>query len=198
VERKQVIGWTVKVIGGGFIALLSLILLYFVAWSIMYRLPPTPDKFVDKSHRQSEDPRFLLFCSSLADNTFGGYPGHSYVVWSKEYPVTDFKKTESAGFVPRHLKDQIPSLFMKVPGLLVRDAWRGNFQNFTYLAVKVDEADFERTRQLRESWKDDDFQVGVRDCATFSNLLASTVGLKTPKPSYVYPQDYIRLLKEKN
>lgn len=171
--------------------------IYLGIWAVVYRIPPSPSKLVDTRHAAAEKPYYLAFCSSLADNTFAGYPGHCYVVWATRYPLV-FPQTESAGFVPRYFKDQIPSMFGPVPGLMVKDAWVGNQQNFTSFTAIVDQATFERTRRLKEQWNPDVFQVGVRDCVTLSNAIASQAGLKTPSPGFMYPQDYVRMLKQLN
>lgn len=187
-----------KILGAVTVVPILLLVLYFAAWCVIYRIPPSPSKLVDKTQGRPGPAHYISFCSSLADNVFGGYPGHGYVIWSDEYPIKDFEKTESAGFVPKFFKDQIPSMVTVVPGLMVHDAWRGNLEKFTCLAVKVDGAAFERTKQIRDSWAEDRFQVGRRDCATFSNQIAASIGLRTPDPTYVYPQDYVRHLKEMN
>jgi hypothetical protein len=188
----------VKIAIIAFVLLLMLPFIYFAGWTIIYRTPPSPPVVADKRSSSASPPHYVMFCSSLADNTFAGYPGHCYVVWSKTFPVTDFRQTESAGFVPAHVKDQIPSMFTFVPGELVRNAWVGNLQNFTSITAVVDSETYEETRKEREAWNADLFRVGVRDCVTFSNGIARVAGLRLPNPNYRYPQDYIKDLKAIN
>jgi hypothetical protein len=185
----------IALVAVSFVAGVALFPFIFLAgWCLIYAMPPTPSKTVDLRASAAVKPYYLLFCSSLADNTFAGYPGHCYVVWSLKHPV-NFPETESAGFVPHYVKDQIPSLYKEVPGLLVRDAWKGNLKTFTSLTAIVDSEVYEKTRRVRESWRGDVFRVGVRDCVKFSDGIAKAAGLRTPSSDYRYPQDFIKDLK---
>lgn len=174
----------------------ALLALYAGFWAFWYRLPAQPPKVIDRRSAKTDPAYCLTFCASLADNPHG-FPGHCYVAWSQA-PPRDLSSMESAGFVPRCRGDQIASLVAPVPGLLVNNASTGNTRNLDLIYVLVSFDTYRQTMQMRDTFKSGYFQVGVRDCVTFTNSIASMVGLNTPNTSYQFPQDYLRQLKALN
>lgn len=180
---------------------LAVLLIYAIFWAVWYRRPPEPPKVVDLRGGETGQYHQIDFLASLAENPHG-FPGHCYVVWSDK-PIVSVNcmngmETESGGFLPRYFGDQIPSLWMTVPGYLTKDAIRGNTRNLDRLTVLVSKSDFLATKRLTERWNASEFKVGERDCVTFVNHLARSISLRTPDPAYKFPQDYIRELKRLN
>jgi hypothetical protein len=170
---------------------------YLIWWGLWYRIPAAPPKVVDKRTDANAVPYCVSFCAALADNPHG-FPGHCYVVWSVGVP-NDLENSESFDYLTVKYWDQIPALWREVPGRLVANAARGNTRNVDILSALVSQNDYEKTRQSRTAWRTGVFRVGVRDCVTFTDSMASLVGVRTPnRASYLFPQDYIRKLKELN
>jgi hypothetical protein len=178
------------------LVLKGLLIGYLICWAVAYRLPHTKPALVDLRSSINEHPYYVAICAGLASNLHG-FPGHGYVVWSESLPI-NLSECESRGFVPKNFADQIPSLFRKVPGLLVANATEGNLRNFDALVVIVDRKIYEQSKQTSCLWKADNFKVGSSDCVAYSNSIASSLGLKTPDSSFRYPQEYVRLLKALN
>lgn len=179
------------------------LLLYLAYWGVIYRIPGAPAKIVDLRPKISTDigtnapARYITFCASLAGNAHG-FPGHSYVVWNAT-PAASVLHCEAVGFVPTHVKDQIRSLYMPVPGMLASNASVGNTRNLSSLTVIVDDETYERTRRLRQKWDASRFQAGVHDCVAFQDFIAREVGLSIPdRNKFFYPQDHIAELKRLN
>lgn len=172
-------------------------LVYLAVWAAVYRIPAQPALTIDRRASPDETPHYLSICSSLADLTSVGYPGHCYVVFSHKYPLV-LAESQSFSFVPRYIHDQIVSLFDEVPGVVVQDAWRGNLRNFDCLTVVVCDRDFGRALAAARSWSPQPFRVGVRDCVSFCHHVAGAAGISRPDPAYKYPQDWVRELKALN
>lgn len=174
-----------------------LVLLAYAAWwAAWYRLPAGAPATVDLRSGSDQRPYYVTFCASLADNPHG-YPGHCYVVWSKQ-PPKDFLKEETAAFMPKRYWDQIPSLWSNVQGTVWRDAARGNMRNLNTLTAIVDQRRFQNSRRVRDEFETAVFQAGVRDCTVFGGAVASSLGLNVPNSAYTYPQDFISKLKRAN
>lgn len=169
---------------------------YAAFWAVWYRIPAGPHKSIDLRAQKTEEPRYISFCASLAENPHG-YPGHCYVVWT-EGPPKDLLSAESASFMPAQFWDQLPALWTFVPGFIQPHSARGNLRNLDMLTVTVSKTMYEKSRVERARWDSKSFRVGHRDCVSFANNLALSIGLRTPAASYRYPQDYLRELKQLN
>jgi len=169
---------------------------YLTFWALSYRQPTGSPLIIDRRASLSDKPYYISSCAALADNPVG-FPGHCYVVWTSDLHE-DFNSAQSAGYVPSHRFDQLPSLWTHVPGMVAKNCVRGNLRNLYVLTVIVDRADYEKTQLTCDSWKTDQFQAGVRDCVAFANAIASELDLATPATAYKYPQDYLRELKNLN
>lgn len=165
---------------------------YALCWAVWYRMPGAPVKVIDMRADRSCPSRCISFCSSLADNPHG-FPGHCYVAWSAT-PPKNFVEVESIGFVPEYSKDQIPSMWRDVPGIVIPHAALGNLRNLSALSVLVDEEQFEHLHRQSLSGTRKHFRVGQSDCVQYTHNIAANLGLNTPNPSYKFPQDYIRQL----
>jgi len=174
-------------------------------WAVRYRIPSTSVDVLDmRSHGESSPPRYITFCSSLANNAHG-FPGHAYVVWSGDSVPADWieaaraDRLENAGYGPRNSYDQIPSVISDVPGIVDDHGLRFNLRNLSTLTVIVDEDQYERTRQLRHKWDTARFRAGERDCVAFVDYIANDVGLLIPDRNILmYPQDHLARMKALN
>jgi hypothetical protein len=100
--------------------------------------------------------------------------------------------------MPRHITDQIRSLWQKVPGFLGDNAAQGNLRNLDTLTVVLSENSYEHSKLVKKRWLQGPFQAGVRDCVAFTDAVAKDVGLRSPGCAYTFPQDYLRKLKASN
>jgi hypothetical protein len=180
----------------GFAFLPLSIAAYAAWWAVHYRVPPSPDCFVDLRHNASQPAFYVTFCASLATNPHG-FPGHSYVVWSRT-PNWHQENAEAFGFVPRYSRDQVASAFMNVPGLMVHGASEGNMVNLDTLTVIVDQERYEKTRKLRDDWNPSSFRAGLYDCVSFTDFIAAAAGLAVPIRRFSYPQDHLKQMKALN
>jgi hypothetical protein len=180
----------------GFAVLPLSIATYAAWWAVNYRVPPSPRGFVDLRRDSSTPAFYITFCASLATNPHG-FPGHSYVVWSRT-PSWNQQNADAIGFVPRYSRDQIASVFTYVPGLMVPGASEGNMANLDSLTVVVDKEKYEETLALREQWDATTFRAGLHDCVSFMDSIAEDVGLKVPSRKFSYPQDHLKQLKALN
>jgi hypothetical protein len=169
--------------------------LYFGVWAVKYRLPPAPAALIDLRKSPVEEPYCVSFCASLADNPLG-FPGHTYIVWSPSLAI-NLEKDHSLGFMPKHEKDQIRSLFAPVEGTVL-DHVSGNLRNLDRLTVIVSKDDYLKSLLIASTWTQDGFCVGKRDCAAFVHHVASALHLRTQNPSYLFPQEYLCQLKRLN
>jgi hypothetical protein len=169
---------------------------YAIWWAVIYRVPPSPRGFVDLRRDPSETAFYITFCASLATNPHG-FPGHSYVVWSRT-PSWEQQNAEAFGFVPRYSRDQFASVFRYVPGLMVPGASEGNMANLDALTVIVDRQKYEETMSLREKWDSTTFRAGLHDCVSFMDFIAQDAGLKVPERKFSYPQDHLKQMKALN
>ncbi len=179
-----------------FISVTVAVSAYAVFWACWYRFPSEPVKVIDLRTGTSRPSRCVSFCSSLANNPHG-FPGHCYVAWSAA-PPTNFADVESIGFVPEFSKDQLPSMWRDVPGVVIPHAALGNLRNLNTLSVLIDETQFEQLHNECLSGTRKRFRVGQSDCVQYTHQIANSLGLSTPNPSYKFPQDYIRRLKQLN
>ena len=171
--------------------------IYFGFWAVKYRMPPSQAKLIDLRKSPADQVRYLTFCAGLADNPVG-FPGHAYVVWSPTSQV-DVMNDFSLSFIPTYFRDQVPSLVSYVPGVVLKNL-KGNNRNLDQLSVMVSESDYEETKKLGILFGSSgaSFKTGERDCVAFVDLLARKIGMKTPGHNGLFPQDYVRILKEMN
>jgi len=186
----------VKTVTSTLVVALAVLLSYAAFWAVWYRIPAGPHKTVDLRAEKADEPRYISFCASLAENPHG-YPGHCYVLWTTE-PPKGLLSAESASFMPAQFWDQIPALWTFVPGFIQPQSARGNLRNLDMLTVIVSKTVYEQSRADCVHWDFKSFRVGYRDCVSFANHLAMSIGLKTPPASFKYPQDYLRQLKQLN
>ena len=176
----------------------GLLFTYASFWAVWYRIPSRPACVIDLRTNWKEPACYVSLCAGLASNPHG-FPGHCWVSWSKQWPSFDASTAiDSMGFVPTRPEDQVPSLWKRVAGSKVHNASFGNLRNVDALIVMVNENQFARTLDLRESWKRDGFQVGIADCVCFVDDVAAKLGIRRPSRYYKFPQDYIRELKALN
>jgi hypothetical protein len=180
----------------GFAAFPLSVATYALWWAVHYRMPPSPCALVDLRRDPSEAAFYITFCASLATNPHG-FPGHSYVVWSRT-PNWNNEDAEAFGFVPRYSRDQIASVFTYVPGLMVPGASEGNMANLDSLTVVVDSEKYDETLRMREQWDSNTFRAGLHDCVSFMDFIAQDTGLKVPIRRFSYPQDHLKQMKALN
>ncbi len=184
-----------------------LISAYALWWGIVYRLPRSADKVVDlrTNKASSQGARRIFFCAGLANNPHG-FPGHAYVVWSKNLAASvavsageaNFKDCETLGYCPHDFWSIVPSVYTAVPGVVDDRASSGNDRNVERLIVLVDDAAFERSREACRRWDATNFRTGSRDCCAFIDFVATEIGLAVPRAQFSYPHDHILKLKTLN
>jgi hypothetical protein len=179
-----------------FLTIATIFLAYGVGWGVWYRMPRGAAECVDLRRSTHDAPRYVIFCAALANNPHG-FPGHAYVVWTADKDC-DLKLADSMGYGPQCAEVILPSLFKPVRGVLDGKASENNHNNLDKLIVIVDRPVFQRSRKLCNTWNQEHFQTGVRDCCAFTRMIAKDIGLKTPDQSYIFPQDYISQLKQLN
>ncbi|HEY9775451.1 MAG TPA: hypothetical protein V6C81_16915 [Planktothrix sp.] len=172
------------------------LILYMAVWAVQYRRAAEPLQVLDLRAQATDKPYYVILCAALADNPIG-FPGHCYVAWSEREPK-DILALDSAGFVPMHLHDQVPSLWSNVQGTMVDHAAIGNTRNLNALVVIVDADRYRSSRKLSERWRHRQFQTGVSDCVAYVDDIAKELAVKTPPRSHKFPQDYLRDLKAIN
>ncbi len=176
-------------------AFLSFLFLYLGSWTCIYRIPAAESKVIDLRKSKQEKACCISFCASLADN-LSGFPGHAYLIFSRSEKLSTSKEY-SLGFMPRYYRDQIPSLFKSVDGAVFENI-SGNKRNLDELKVLLSESDFDKAVITAKNWNASRFKTGSKDCVAFVNYMAESLRLKTINPAFVYPQDYLRRLKELN
>lgn len=175
-----------------------MLIVYLAAWGVIYRIPCTPAQIIDLRTSSSERPYYVNICAGLASNPHG-FPGHAYLGWTEKSPSENIESLETAGYCPKYTKDQIPSVFRFVPGVLVKcTGTAGNARNLDRLVVICSSDDYERSRNICKNWDSSNFQCGKRDCVALVNTVASALKLRTPNRINKYPQDYVRELKQLN
>jgi hypothetical protein len=190
------------------IAALSLVCItgYAGWWFVWYRIPrPDGVKLIDlRAPSDKSASRYITFCASLASNKHG-FPGHAYVVWSGESLPSDWlvaarsDRLENAGYGPRNCGDQVKSVVYDVPGIIDAHGLRCNLRNLSTLTVIVNQAQYERTRQLRAKWDTSRFKAGDRDCVAFVDYIAKDIGLSIPPRNILlFPQDHLAQMKALN
>lgn len=172
------------------------IFLYPIFWAIAYRVPASPARTVDLRSSKDAAARYVMICASLADNPHG-FPGHCYVVLNDTDDDNVLHGT-SISYTPARYWDQIPSLVGNVKGVLGEHAALGNTRNLDRVIAIVDVETYNRALLDRASWSMETFRAGERDCVSFADQIARTIGLRTPDHHNKFPQDYVRELKTLN
>lgn len=193
---KSLLKLSTGILGGAAASSSALLIIYMVVWYIQYRLPATPPQLVDLRTSSRDKPYYVCLCAALADNPHG-FPGHSYVAFSSSLPF-DLTEVDSIGRVPCRFQDQARALFQPVPGMVMETAAQGNLRNFNALVAIVNEDTYERCRTGVSLWQNQPFQVGKSDCVAFTNSIAESINLKVPTQRLLYPQDYVKELKDLN
>lgn len=175
-----------------------MLIVYLGAWGVLYRIPCTPAQTIDMRISSSDRPYYVNICAGLASNPHG-FPGHAYLGWPEKSPSENIELMETVGYCPKYAKDQIPSVFCYVPGVLVKSTGTaGNARNLDRLLVICSHDDYERTKAICKKWNPADFQCGKRDCVALVDTVASALKLRTPNRTNRFPQDYVRELKKLN
>lgn len=193
---KSLLKLSTGILGGAAASSSALLIIYMVVWYIQYRLPSAPPEFVDLRTSSRDKPYYVCLCAALADNPHG-FPGHSYVAFSGSLPFS-LTEADSIGRVPCRFQDQARALFQPVPGMVMERAAQGNLRNFNALVAIVNEDTYERCRSRASLWQKQPFQVGKSDCVAFTNSIAESLNLTVPRKRLIYPQDYVKELKDLN
>ncbi|MDX1988074.1 MAG: hypothetical protein SFV17_15430 [Candidatus Obscuribacter sp.] len=193
---KAILKLSTGILSGAAASSSALLIIYMVVWYFQYRLPAAPPRLIDLRSDSGEKPYYVCLCAALADNPHG-FPGHSYVAFSRSLPC-NLIEADSIGRVPCRFQDQASALFQPVPGMIMNKAAPGNLRNFNALVAVVDENTYQRCLARVSLWQDCPFQVGKSDCVAFTNSIAAVLNLKLPSQRLVYPQDYVKELKDLN
>jgi len=195
---------TAKGVAGLALILILSLSVFALYWAVTYRMPRTQPLCLDlrraspgSSHWKPAEGRSFLICAALANNPHG-FPGHCYVVWDRQSPVS-LQYAESEGFIPGSTAALIPSLYSNVSGCMADHAAIGNMRNLDYIAIRVDKDTYDRLRAVRASFvSDSTFRTGVRDCVAYVDEIAAIAGLERPSHNNLYPLDYLERLKQLN
>ncbi|HNA74531.1 MAG TPA: hypothetical protein PKW73_14385 [Candidatus Obscuribacter sp.] len=193
---KAVLKLSTGILSGAAASSSALLIIYMVVWYFQYRLPAAPPRLIDLRADSGAKPYYVCLCAALADNPHG-FPGHSYVAFSRSLPF-NLTEAESIGRVPCRFQDQAWALFQPVPGMVMNRAAQGNLRNFNALVAVVDEDAYQRCLARVLLWQDRPFQVGKSDCVALTNSIAEVLNLKLPDQKIIYPQDYVKELKDLN
>lgn len=168
---------------------------YLISWSLIYSLPADSPLCLDLRESPKQKAYKVSLCASLADNPLG-FPGHAYVLFSESEKINP-EKDYALGYMPQKYWDQITSLFAQVPGVLLENV-RGNSRNLDRITVLVSEKSFLELKRRARNWQSGSFQAGKHDCVSFASFVSTELGLKTPASTYIFPQDFLRELKDLN
>ena len=193
---KSLLKLSTGILGGAAASSSALLIIYLVVWYIQYRLPAAPPQLVDLRASSCDKPYYVCLRAALAVKPHG-FPRHSYVAFSSSLPF-NLTEADSIGRVPCRFQDQARALFLPVPGMVMKRAAQGNLRNFNALVAIVNEDTYERCRAGVSRRQDQPFQVGKSDCVAFTNSIAESLNLKVPAQRLIYPQDYVKELKDLN
>ena len=157
---------------------------------------------------ETEDYR-ILFCARTSPDV-GGLPGHAFVSFTKKENDSQLYLL-SIGHSPNSASLQA-ALGIEVGGMLVEENYSAISQECFTVLVNVEqfEKGLSRTKSvltrlgLQQANKQPivfmAWQLAVKDCVTFVQSVAKSIGLKTPPRSGLdnFPIRYIRKLAEKN
>ncbi len=183
-----------SLITGVFLLFFSL-LSYLAFWAVHYREAASAPQLIDLRRSGEEGCKCVTLCASLADNELG-FPGHAYVIWSPNARV-NLENDFSLGYMPANYWDQFHSLYKNVQGAVLENV-RGNTRNLDRLTLLVSNSDYEESLDYARKFPSANFKTGERDCVAFVNYMAQKFHLRTYDAGFIYPQDYIRILKSLN
>ncbi len=115
----------------------------------------------------------------------GSATGHALVIWGIEDNEKAKSTIQALGLYPEGSResDNCASTVRSVPGGLLDELHSHSVDAITQqLIVRVDEADFERSRRVAAEWDcRHQFSLLSRDCVAFLRAIGNSLGLPTPR-----------------
>ena len=133
----------------------------------------------------------------------GSSTGHAFVVWGIEDGARKMSSMEALGLYPESDGANCATLMHSVSGSgrVLDEMANHSVQAITYaLIVKVDEADFKRSRTVAREWDcRHQFSLLGRDCVEFLRAVGLSLHLKKPGRGLTRwtPQAYVRAVQER-
>jgi hypothetical protein len=130
----------------------------------------------------------------------GSLTGHALVVWGTEDDQESRSTIRALGLYPEGDRDSdnCASTVRKVPGRLMDELHNHSVDAITQaLIVRVDAADFERTRKVAAAWDcRHEFSLLSRDCVAFLQAIGMSLGLAMPSRAVTRwtPPAYVKAL----
>jgi hypothetical protein len=153
---------------------------------------------------ESDRRHYVVFCAR------GGLPGHAYLLlgWTDASSTTHH--CEAIGYYPRKeisYLTALKSLWTQVPGELADEHVRGRIaKEDCRLVVWLNSEQYRAVKYKATCWQMQGYQVGARDCVSFTQEVAIMLGLKIPARRFfpncaqdpIFPKPYIRKLADLN
>ena len=129
----------------------------------------------------------------------GSSTGHAFVVWGVEDDARKMSTMEALGLYPEDDADQCNTVIRTVSGRVMDEMANHSVQFITYaLIVRVDEADFRRSRKVARAWDcRHEFSLLNRDCVEFLRAVGASLHLQMPARGVTEwtPQSYVRAIQ---
>ena len=161
-------------------------------------------KFIDKSELADRDAKVRYYVTLVArDKNWSikdkSYFGHAYVVWEKRTAnMTLVDGHEAFGFYPPSYQAD----FSKVDyeGAIVREVESNTKTRIARLRVRVTKKAYEQSRKTVNLWdsKEIEYKLFSNSCISFTDEVASAIGLTAPSTQAVTPFEYLKGLIKKN
>jgi len=139
---------------------------------------------------------YVVFAARSESST-----GHAFVIWGIEDGERKLSSVEARGLYPESDAASCNVLVGTVPGRIMDEMANHSVQGITYaLIVRMDEADFERSRRVARAWDcRHEFSLVSRDCVEFLHAVGASIHLHMPERGLLRlaPQAYIRALQDR-
>ena len=153
-------------------------------------------KQIDRRTMSEEDRYFIVFCARGDSAT-----GHAFVVLGHDDEQAATCSQKGFGLYPDP-KQGLKSVLATVPGEIMDEVLKGSLAATTHrLIVEVDSAQYRKALAIRDEWAArGEYKLVLRDCVTFTQAVAKTIGLDLPSRSGLdnLPERYIRALMDAN
>ena len=175
----------------------------------------TPD--VDLRTYSEEGEYYLVFNGKKPGG--GKSLGHAFVTWLAEDPDQRMSVGYARGLWPvgresnkkkiRVLNGALDNVdtYERVEGYLnlvdtegdVRDDADYMEKGDIQFVAQVNSESFDKAKKVKENWDEDkEYKLLVKNCVSFVDAVAESVGLDTPSGSFTYPGKYVSRLKQMN
>ncbi len=143
-------------------------------------------------HAQPSKSAFYVVLASRG----GSATGHAFVVWGMEDARTHRTTVRALGLYPEGSSSSCSSQVRTVPGGMLDELKTHSFQSIDQeLVVRVDEADYRRSRQVAREWEcRHEYSLFRRDCVEFVRAVGLSLGIEMPPRGVTRwtPRAYVR------